>query len=202
VQDLPLVKKGSIQRKHLFTIRKGELVRDNMSEALRPTPQEMIKIKEKQGEARGCIFYDEAGKACEIYEQRPIQCAALKCWDTKEFVEVYKGTKLARKDILHDPVLLGLIAEHESRCSYTGLESHVKQIQCEGERAVESILELLKFDFHLRPFVSEKRGIPTEEMDFIFGKSLIETMPMFGLKVIREPEGTFFLTPIESSFSS
>lgn len=191
-QDLPLLKQGFIHRKHLFTIRRGELVRDTIVEALRPSPQEMIKIREnRQG---GCIFYDAPGKACTIYGHRPVQCAALKCWDTTEFMEIYQGPKLQRKDVLEDEVLLGLIAKHEERCSYARLEAYVKQIETEGEGAIKTILDVLKLDYHVRPFASEKLGLSRDEMDFFFGKPLIETIRMFGLKVIREPDGSFFLT--------
>ena len=191
-EDLPLLKQGFIHRKDLFTIRRGELVRDTIVEALRPSPQEMIKIREKrQG---SCIFYDAPGKACTIYGHRPVQCAALKCWDTTEFMEIYQGPKLERKDVLEDEVLLGLIAKHEERCSYARLETYVEQIETEGEGAIKRILDVLKLDYHVRPFASEKLGLSRDEMDFFFGKPLIETIRMFGLKVIREPDGSFFLT--------
>jgi Fe-S-cluster containining protein len=191
-QDLPLLKQGFIQRKDLFTIRRGELVRDTIVEELRASQQEMVKIREKgQG---GCIFYDAPGKACTIYGHRPVQCAALKCWDTTEFMEVYRGPKLQRKDVLEDEVLLGLIAEHEERCGYARLEEYVEQIETGGEGAIEKILDVLKLDYHVRPFASERLGISHDEMDFFFGTPLIETIRMFGLKVIRESDGSFLLT--------
>ncbi|NQU15759.1 MAG: hypothetical protein HQ561_16515, partial [Desulfobacteraceae bacterium] len=100
-------------------------------------------------------------------------------------------------EIIHDNTLLGLIREHERKCSYKKLDKWVKQIETEGEGAVERVLELLKFDYHIRPFVSEKLDIDPREMDFIFGRPLTETIPMFGLKVTREPEGSFFLTTLK-----
>ena len=59
---------------------------------------------------------------------------------------------------------------------------------------MNSVIELLKFDYHLRPFISKKRGIDPLEMDFFFGRPLIDTITMFGLKVVREENGSFFLT--------
>jgi len=196
VQDLPLIKSDFIRKEDLYTIRKGEIVHDNISDGLQASPRELIKIREGDGEKGGCIFYDDEGKACTIYEKRPAQCSALKCWDTSEFMKVYRGPKPGREDIIEDRVLLGMIQEHERRCSYLAVEKYVILIKDEGEKAVEEILELLRFDYHLRPFVSEKLGLKLEEMDLFFGRPLVQTITMFGLKVIREPDGTFFLTTI------
>jgi hypothetical protein len=59
---------------------------------------------------------------------------------------------------------------------------------------VEGILDLLKFDFHLRPFVSQKLNIPLDETDFFFGRPLVETITRYGLKVIKKQDGSFHLT--------
>lgn len=198
-QDLRLIKSEFIQKREIFTIRKGELVRDNIHGRLTLARQEMIKVKEREGEIGGCIFYDESEKACRIYEKRPVQCYALECWDTTALLEVYRGPKPERRDIIEDGVLLRLIEEHEMRCSYGLIEDHVKQIESEGEKAIEKILDILRFDYHLRPFVLGKLGLDPEEMDLFFGRPLIRTITMFGLKVIRESDGTFLLTAIKSS---
>lgn len=199
MEDLDLLKKGLIGRKDLYTIRKGELVTDNINEGLVVTERELVKVRERKEESGGCIFYDDPGKACTIYEQRPLQCAALKCWDTREFREVFQGPKLMRKQAIEDQVLMGLIEEHEMRCGYALLEKLVGEIESEGEEAVEQILDLLKFDYHLRPFVAEKLALNPEEMDFFFGRPLTETITMFGLQVVQAPDGSFFLTTIKSS---
>ena len=197
VQDRLLVVNNQIKKEDLYTIRRGELVRDNISDALVVTHTELIKIKERDGEARGCVFYDEAGKACTIYAHRPVQCSAFRCWDTAAFMEVYKGPKLMRRQVLEDRVLLGLIEEHEKRCSYAVLEEQARQIESKGEEVVERILDLLKFEYHLRPFVCEKLGLNPDEMDFFFGRPLTKTITMFELRVIREPDGSFLLTTLK-----
>jgi Fe-S-cluster containining protein len=188
---------NQIKKENLYTIRRGELVRDNITDGLVVTHTELIKIKERDGETRGCVFYDEAGKACTIYAHRPVQCSAFKCWDTDEFMKAYKGPKLMREQVVEDGVLLGLIEEHERRCSYAVLEEHAREIESKGEEVVERILDLLKFEYHLRPFICEKLGLNPDEMDFFFGRPLIKTITMFGLRVIREPEGSFLLTTLK-----
>jgi Fe-S-cluster containining protein len=198
-EDLNLVKKGLIGRKDLYTIRKGELVKDNINEGLVVTKIELIKVREREGESEGCIFYDDPRKACTIYEHRPLQCAALKCWDTTEFLKVFQGPKLVRKQAIEDQVLMGLIEEHDRRCGYALLERIVREIESKGEEAVQQILDFLKFDYHLRPFVADKLGLNPEDMDFFFGRPLTETITMFGLQVIQGPDGSFTLTTIKSS---
>jgi Fe-S-cluster containining protein len=195
--DVSLVYDGSIERGNLCTIRLGELVRDNIRGELKVTDKEIIKIKEKE-KSLGCIYYDEKAKACTIYEYRPIQCKALACWDESEFMRVYARPKVDRRDIIRDKIVLGLMNEHDKRCSYSELDKCVRQIENEGEEAVGKILEILKFDHHIRAFTSKKIGIDFSEMDFLFGRPLTDTITMFGLQVIREPDGSFFLTVLDA----
>jgi Fe-S-cluster containining protein len=197
-EDVRLLRDGLIQRRDLYTIRIGELVRDNINNQFKISEEELIKIKEKDvGE--GCIYYNENDKACRIYDHRPAQCSALACWDEGEFMRVYKGPRLARPKIIDDNILLGLIEQHEKKCSYRSLEKLVKQIEVDGEKAVEAIIALLRFDQKLRPFVSEKLEIDPNEMDFVFGRPLTETITMFGLQVTSELDGSFFLTVYQGS---
>ncbi|MBW1800800.1 MAG: YkgJ family cysteine cluster protein [Deltaproteobacteria bacterium] len=194
IQDLHLIESDLLRKNRLYTIRKGEMVRDPVKGALTKAREEMIKIKEKSGMGDGCLFYDGQKKACRIYEKRPAQCASLKCWDTRDFMAVYERPKLRRKDVIHDGVLLGLIESHEDRCGYSKVEDSVTRIRREGEKAVERLIDLMKFDFNLRPFVSQKLDINQDEMGFCFGRPLTETISMYGLKVTQEPDGSFFLT--------
>ena len=89
---------------------------------------------------------------------------------------------------------MGLIEGHEKRCAYGTLEGQIKKIRDEGDRAIEEVLRILQFDFELRPVVVEKLGLLPGEVDFFFGRPLVDTIGMFGLKVVREPDGSFLLT--------
>ena len=178
-EDVYLLKRGAIQKRHLVTIRKGERVFDNIHKDMKPAHQEMIKVEEKKGISGGCIFFQDHDKSCTIYDHRPLQCVALKCWDTREFMRVYKTPKLLRRDVLEDDILSRLIEEHEKRCSYALLEDLVKKIRFRGETAVEALLGILRFDHELRPLVARKLGVDPAEMDFYFGRPLVETIPMF-----------------------
>ena len=195
--DLRLIQEGRILKRDIYAIRPGELVRDNICDQLKITEIELIKVREK-GAGKGCIYYDDDSKACRIYEYRPSQCSAFLCWDDREFVRVYERPKLDRNEIIQDKDLLDLIAQHEKRCGYRALEKLVMRIETLGEKAVEEILSILRFDHELRPLVSEKMGVAAGEMDLIFGRPLAETIAMFGLQVIKQPDGSFFLTADQS----
>ena len=194
-EDVALVREGRLQKRALFTIRTGELVRDNIRGEVRVTEEEIIKVK-GHGESEACMHYDEASKACRIYSHRPIQCRALSCWDAHEFMHAYQTPKATRRDIVTDRILLNLMERHEEKCGYRELEDSVKAIEGEGERAVGRILEMLRFDYALRPFISERLGINPDEMDFLFGRPLLKTIGRYGLQVRRETDGSFFLTAL------
>ena len=197
-EDVPLVREGTLRKVELYSIRIGEAVRDNIENKLIITDKELIKVRENK-DRRGCIYYDEESRACTIYGNRPAQCAAFACWDTAKFMEVYKQPKAERKDIVHEEVLLALMHEHGTRCSYRCLDGFVRMIEKKGNKAVERILDLLKFDYHVRVFTAKKLGIDSGEMDFYFGRPLTETITMFGLQVVREPDGSFFLTVLDKT---
>jgi hypothetical protein len=114
-------------------------------------------------------------------------------------MEVWTRPKAERRDIVSDDVLLRLMEEHEARCGYAVLESHVKAIPSQGAEAVDRVLDLLRYDYRMRPFLSEKLGIDPAQMAFLFGRPLIETVTMFGLRVIRREDGAFFLTTAQSA---
>jgi hypothetical protein len=120
----------------------------------------------------------------------------MACWEPARFMEVYRQPKLARKDTIRDPVLARLIEMHEGRCSYEVMERHVKRIEMEGNKAVEAIIEILRFDDRLRPYISQKLNLDLKEMDFILGRPMIDTIVMFGLKVEKTPDGGFYLTTL------
>jgi hypothetical protein len=188
------VKRGFIERRYLYTVRKGEVAWDNMQERMVVIQEEMVKVKERGKDSGSCIFYEDEKKACAIYPSRPAQCSALKCWDTADFTRVFQEPKVKRGDLIEDGVTLGLIDAHEKRCSYAALGRLVKEIPSRGSEPIEKILEMLRFDYELRPFASEKVGLRMDETDLWFGRPLVETIPMYGLKVIRQPDGGFFLT--------
>jgi Fe-S-cluster containining protein len=191
--DLTLFFDHTVQRTHLYTIRKGELVRDNIHDALKFTDQELIKLRELET-GKGCILYDGAKKACTIYDERPSQCRAFACWDDGEFEQIFSGPKANREDIIRDPNLLRLISAHEKTCDYQVISDYVKQIRQQGESAVKKVLKILEYDQDIRRLTHEKLGIDLRELNLLYGRPLTETISMFGLKIKQEADGSFLLT--------
>jgi len=195
--DTTLFEEGILKKNNLYTLRKGEVVR-NTDDGLMALEQEMIKIKGR-GEAWTCMFYDDDLKECTIYDQRPIECRALKCWDLRNLNEVMAKPRLQRKHLINpDDGILKIIGAHEQRCSYEILEQSVQGLRGPAaEKAVEKILDLLHYDECTRLFLLEKSNLDPNAMDFFFGRPLTTTIRMFGLCVKKQGD-TLLLTPMES----
>lgn len=196
-EDAILFTKGILKRTHVYTLRKGEVVR-NVDETLMVLEHEIIKIK-GQGEAWACMFYDDDLKACNIYNHRPVECRALKCWDLRGLKEVMGRPCLRRRELIKpDDGILKVIGAHEQRCAYETLESAIKELPgSDSGNAVEKILDLLQYDHYIRPFLTEKFNVDPSAMVFFFGRPLTTTIRMFGLCVKQEGD-TFLLVPAES----
>jgi Fe-S-cluster containining protein len=196
-EDAILFAKGILKRSHVYTLRKSEVVR-NIDDTLVALEQEIIKIK-AQGEAWTCIFYDDDQSGCGIYEHRPLECRALKCWDLRGFKEVMARRCLQRRDLIKpDDAILEIIGAHEQRCAYDTLELTVRRLGGpDHEKAVGNILELLQFDHYMRPFLTEKLKLDPDATDFFFGRPLTTTIRMFGL-CVRQEGDTFRLMPLDS----
>ena len=199
-EDAILFAKGILKRSHVYTLRKSEVVR-NIEDTLVALEQEIIKIK-GQGEAWSCLFYDDDQGACRIYDHRPLECRALKCWDLRGFKEVMAKPCLQRRNLIKpDDGILKIISAHEQRCSYEALESDVKGLRGpDSDKAVEKILDLLQYDHHVRSFLGDKLKMDRNAMDLFFGRPLTTTIRMFGLCVKQEGD-TFLLMPMESHTS-
>ncbi len=191
--DLQLFFNHVFDGTHLYTVRKGELVRDNINDELKFTDQEFIKLRDREP-GQGCILYDPNEKACTIYADRPSQCRAFACWDGQNFKDVFKGPKAGRKDLIKDPNLLRLISAHETTCGYGTIARHVERISDQGDTAVQEILKILQYDQGIRRLTYEKLALDPGEFDFLYGRPLTETIHMFGLMVKRKTDGSFLLT--------
>ncbi len=165
-EDRFLIEDGLILSKHLYTIRKGETVYDNVTGRLCSAESEIIKIKGKHGRWT-CVFFNEHG--CDIYDNRPIECRALKCWDTRDIEKIYACNRLSRKDLLSEiKGLWELIQDHESRCSYQKLRQLLKQ----SPENKDEIQLMLAYDKEIRAVASEKGRIDPEMTDFLFGRPM------------------------------
>jgi Fe-S-cluster containining protein len=198
--DRPLVDEGRIAARSLFTIRRGELVRENIKGALTSLAQELIKIK-GQGAGWTCLFYDRQVRGCGIYDYRPLECRVLNCRDTRRIRAVYDTNRLSRQDLLSGVEgLWEMIQTHEQRCSYEAISALLAE-GSSGQKVKRQseILEIIRFDTHLRRLTVEKAGLDIRLLDFIYGRPLTDTIKMFNLKLVRQ-HGAYSLA-LESGWS-
>ena len=52
---------------------------------------------------------------------------------------------------------------------------------------------MLQYDTYIRPFIEERLNIPKEATNLILGRPLIETINVFGFKVVKEGEDYILL---------
>lgn len=182
--DKALIEKGVIHSKYLYTIRKGEMAYDNVRQCLEPVSSDVIKLKGK-GDGWTCILFDEKQNACTIYENRPIECRALKCWDTKALEDLYAKKRLKREDLIADiEGLWGIIKDHQARCNYETIQKLVNAINSDrGGEARQKLAEIIQFDIEIRKLVVSRGELDREMLDFLFGRPLKQTLKNFGLKM-------------------
>lgn len=189
--DRALVEQGRIPGRCLFTLRRGELARDNVVGGLRPLAAEVIKINGRRP-AWTCRFYDREGRGCTIYRHRPLECRVLNCRDTRRIEAIYAVDRLSRRDLLSGiKGLWDLIDDHERRCSYATLAGLVGH-GARGGRLVHSdaIMEMLRFDTHLRRLTVDRGQLDARMLDFIFGRPLTDTIGMFAIELVNHGNDT------------
>ena len=186
-EDITLIEKGLIPSKCLYTIRKGEMAYDNVRHRLEPVKSDVIKIKGKN-DTWTCMFFDEIKDACTIYENRPIECRALKCWDTAELENLYAKRRLNRKDLISEiEGLWDLIKDHQERCNYETIQNLVSAISGhKGDDARQKLAEIIQFDIEIRKLVVSRGGLDSEMLDFLFGRPLKQTLKNYGLTVLHK----------------
>jgi Fe-S-cluster containining protein len=186
-EDRKLIEKGKIPSKYLYTIRKGELAHDNVKGCLTPVDSDIIKIKGKK-DSWTCIFFDEGKKGCTIYSDRPIECRALKCWDTRELEQIYANNRLTRSDLISEVKgLWDLIKDHQARCDYRKIQSLIKDLAGSNNiHARRKLLEIIRYDAEIRELVVVRGGLDPELLDFLLGRPLTKTLRNYGIKIHQE----------------
>ncbi len=196
LEDKVLIEKGIILSKYLYTIREGELCYDNVKESILPAASDIIKIK-GQKDSVTCIFFNEKENECTIYDNRPVECRALKCWDTREIENIYSKNRLTRKDLISTiEGLWDLVEDHQRRCSYETLKFFIDALNKDKkDEALKGIFDIIEYDAQIRELVVQKGDLDPEMTDFIFGRPITETIRMYGFKIIKQDDN-YRLIPI------
>jgi Fe-S-cluster containining protein len=190
--DQALVESGAIALRQLFTIRQGEPAYDNVSGALTPAVTDIIKVAGSRSSASPCAFYDPQRKQCRIYENRPTECQALNCRDTRKIERIYKTRRLTRRHLLAKVEgLWDLVRDHQEHCDYAFISELAMQLRRERrpQQAQQQLLELIHYDEALRKSTVAHAGHTAEMLEFLFGRRLSFTIRMFQLKLSTTNRG-------------
>lgn len=189
LEDRPLISEGKIPLQNLYTIRKGERVHNNIRDRIEPTQTELIKVKSRSGH-RDCRYYELEQEGCRIYGNRPLECRALKCWDTAEIESIYNQGRLERNHLLENlEGMWDLVLEHERRCDMERFHLLVRQFKERPGDVDAELKEMVRYDHHLRNLLVEKGGIAAGLLDFLFGRPLAELLHPFGIE-LKTPENS------------
>ncbi len=199
INDLELFTNDIVRPSDVLTIRKGEFARAAGSDAFERIEKELVKIREVSGN-NSCVFFKPGDKECSIYESRPLQCRRQECWNPHDPDEIGHEEMLARDTLLRETgPLWDIVQRHEERCSHDRLSRVMAKLEATKGHAVEELVELLRFDLHVRHFIMEKFSLAAETLDFLLGRPLAKAIEAYGLRVVEEPEGGFLLTVIDDS---
>ncbi len=182
-KDLPLIKSGKIPRSRLITIRVGELVYKPFSETPQAANCELIKIC-GTGRDWQCYYFDSQEKGCRIYDNRPITCSILQCWDTTEIEKHVEKDTISRFDLLRqDEPMYNIVKEHESLCPCPDMQAIANTIE-KGSGLVSGPYEwLVNKDIEIRTRVVDQYGISLAEELFFFGRPIFQLLQQLGVKV-------------------
>jgi len=193
IEDKMLIEKGTIPLKYIYTIREGERCYDNIKECFMPASSDIVKIKGRKG-SWTCVFFNEKDKGCTIYDDRPMECRVLKCWDTGEIKRIYAKNRLTRKDLISSiEGLWELVEGHQERCSYNMLKFFIDALGKDSRHeALGGILDIIEYDKKIRSLTVQKADLDPELTDFLFGYPITETIKIYGIQ-IKEKEGKYII---------
>jgi len=175
--DRLLVEQGLIHTRHLYTIRRGERARDPIRGGLVRVGVDIIKIKGSGG-SWACRFLDSDSNRCRIYENRPLECRELACWDTSRLEQMYERDRLSRRDLLAGmDGLWELIVYHERRCDYGLIFSRRRDMTSpEAETARLHVAEIIAFDAEIRRLMISRGRLEPGMLDFLLGRPVEQVL--------------------------
>ncbi len=196
-KDVFLFEEGRLTLADLCTYRAGELVRDQQKGGIAPLPEEIVKIAPLPSLDPYnwiCRFFQE-GKphtVCALHGKHPAECRAFFCEKPEELLALGAEDRLDRATCIRlakAPAWYAeLIAAHEETCAYEKLTSLAEKLDTEPA-ARQEFLEILAFDKAYRELLLEKKAVPEEELNFLLGRPLLDTLVMYDLEVAHTPQG-------------
>lgn len=193
--DIPLYKEGHLHKGDLLTLRKGELVRDNVRGKLISLSEELVRIKARKDGS--CPFLDLEDNLCLQYEFRPLECRILTCWDPQPLIATYEQDRVSRLDLVpRESALAHIIQVHEERCAVGKLSTLVHELRNSQSASPKAFLtelaDLVITDFELRDLLKKKAGAGQAELEFVFGRPLPTLLKSMGVVCSRHGDKLVF----------
>ena len=194
--DLKILRQGIIHRMDLMTLRAGEIGYSNTADDLILLTKERVKLKEQPG-TRECLFLETENKTCRIYENRPLQCRVMECWNPDGYRSLETHSFLTRKDLLNpEDSLMPVIESHAKRCDLSKLQEALSKIRLDVRVGQEEAMDIIHYDLHVRELLNEKQGIGPENQVFLLGRAVADLLPAFGYGFKKKTDGTTIVVPL------
>jgi len=184
-EDILLLQQGSIPRRDLITIRKGEFAHNPVSGKVQATKDEIVKLR-GTGREWTCCYYDPVVKGCTIYDNRPVACSTLKCWEPKESLKLVETDLLSRVDILAGKKsTLNMVGEYESKCPLPDFNSLSLELSNQAPGLIVQLEESVNSDLEFRNHAVALADSVLQDEMFLFGRPLFQLLHPFGLDVLQ-----------------
>ncbi len=179
--DRHLVVSGVLTPSMLVTLRRGEPALDPAENRLMLLPSELIKISGVNG-LNECRFFQARRNSCAIYEHRPLECRALKCWDTAEITALFLRDLLLRTELMPSGSMVWkLVEKYEAAFPVRLIRDLCLASSSGSKEAAIELEELRDHDSSFRQQASEFLGLPSEDMNFFLGRPVSEVTELFFL---------------------
>jgi len=174
-EDISLLSSSLLSPDVLVTIRKGEPVYHPTEDRLVELPMDIIKIRTKTQET-ACIFFNVGEMSCDIYRDRPLECRAFRCWDTKEAEGLFLTDVLAREDIFPSgSSFIEVIKAYDQRFPPKEIFSMIfeaRDLLDSAKEILSALQDIAEKDEAFRVRVRETFGIKEDAIDFFLGRSV------------------------------
>jgi Fe-S-cluster containining protein len=197
LEDRALVEQGFIHTRHLYTIRRGEPVRDPVQGRLIRADGDIIKIKGSSG-SWICCFLEGDSNRCRIYAHRPLECRELNCWNTSRLEQMYARRRLSRKDLLAGiDGLWELIEDHERRCDYALIRGWLEGPSgSDAEAQRRRLAEIMRYDAEIRRLLISRGGLEPDMLNFLLGRPVQQVVRLLDRKTdSRQAESVDGMNP-------
>ena len=183
--DISFLRKKLIPRQDLITLRKGEFAHNPVTNKVQATTTEIVKLRGTAGEWT-CCYYDPETCGCTIYENRPLACRTLKCWDPEDSLALVESDLLLRMDILEgEKALQELVAQYEKTCPLPDFNAIALDVRRQPDKCIAELEVQVNADIEFRDRAVEDSTTVLEEELFLFGRPLFQLLQPFGFAVFQ-----------------